>query len=163
MGVTLWEALAAEEPWAGRLDPDIVVEILGAGVPPMPARVEASDELAAVVARACARDAEARYRDAREMALAIESLPGGRNGIASQVEVGAFVQDLMGLDMERRRRRIEDCLADRRAHATSGDPARSRRRRPRAPRGWTARSSRVVLALCAVSLVVILVALMLAP
>jgi serine/threonine-protein kinase len=164
MGVTLWEAIVAEEPWAGRSDPEIVAEILGAGVPPVPARVGASDELAVVVAHACARDVQARYRSAREMAQAIESLSRGRNGIASHVEVGAFVRDIMGLDMERRRRRIVDCLAARRAaspSAPSGRAARSTRHG--APRRWTATPSRVVLALCAVSVVVIVVVLLLAP
>jgi serine/threonine-protein kinase len=101
---------------------------------PIP-RADAPRELADVIARALARDRNARYADAREFARAIEQAMSAHGGIASADEIAASLREAHGTELEAQRTRQHRVLDDARSRgdasqlATQPRPARPRRTR----------------------------------
>lgn len=117
LGVALWIALAGREPWPDASEAQIFAAVLGEGVPPLASTgLAIAPAIEAIVAKACARDRDARYASARAMLEAIEDV-GRRTGwIASHAEVAALVEELAGGDLDARR----DAIAKARApHVTT--------------------------------------------
>lgn len=76
VGVVMYEALAGRLPHSGRSVEDVLVKILSRdAVPLVSRRPEVGEPLSRVVARAMARDREARYPDAAAMRQALLALP----------------------------------------------------------------------------------------
>lgn len=93
MSVVLWEALAGRRLFAGETDVEIAQRVSSAPIPPISAIVPTLAPLDAALARALARDPEARFASARDMAAAIEDCGVL---IASQRAVGETVRALAG-------------------------------------------------------------------
>jgi serine/threonine-protein kinase len=118
MGVTLWMALAGDEPWPGASDAQIVHLATTAGLPPLSASgLTVAPAIEAIVAKACARDPGDRFESARAMLEAIEDLGRHTGWIASHREVAALVEDLAGRELTRRRAAVA------KAQAATPDPS----------------------------------------
>jgi eukaryotic-like serine/threonine-protein kinase len=99
VGVVLWETLVGEKLFTGDSFLEIVTKALDAEVPsPSTLRADVSPELDAVVRRAIVHDLSARFRTAREMAVALEKC-GAR---ATHREVGEWVTKVARDSLERR-------------------------------------------------------------
>jgi serine/threonine protein kinase len=105
MGMTLWLALAGESPWPGAEEAQVLHSILLEGVPSLFQRAPSlGTELAAVVDRACRREASERFQTAREMLDALEAVAATSvGGLARHVEVAEFVEALVGPELSQRR------------------------------------------------------------
>ncbi len=90
-GVVLWEALTATRLFHGDGEGEILSAVIdGASEPPSGAEPSVPPELDAITMRALSRDPDARFADAREMALAIEDAIG----IVPPAEIGAWVAQM---------------------------------------------------------------------
>jgi eukaryotic-like serine/threonine-protein kinase len=78
VGLTLYEMLTGERPWGGRRGAELGLAIVQDSPKPIK-RADVSMELAAIVARAVAKDPNHRFADANEMRDALRSL-----GIAAE-------------------------------------------------------------------------------
>jgi eukaryotic-like serine/threonine-protein kinase len=97
-GVVLWEVLTGEKLFDGESEAEVFGNVLEGIVPPPSTRADLPGELDRVVLRALARDPEARFATALEMAEALATaLPP-----ASRQEVGAWVEELVGDVLARR-------------------------------------------------------------
>jgi hypothetical protein len=67
-------------------------------------------ELEELIRKACHPIPGQRFQSAQEMMLAIEALGRERGWVASQNEVSAFVEGLIGVDLDRRRQRIAQLM-----------------------------------------------------
>ena len=115
MGVTLWMALAGDEPWPGASDAQIVHLATTEGVPPLSASgLAVAPAIEAIVAKACSRDPSARFESAKAMLEAIEDLGRHTGWLASHGEVAAMVEELSGRELSRRRAAV--------ARAQTGEP-----------------------------------------
>lgn len=103
LGVTLWVALAGTDPFPDADEVTLITRIMEQGVPPLSTAAEVAPRLAAIVERACERNPERRYQSAASMIADLEVLARDTGWIASQNDVGTYVQSLVGLDLERRR------------------------------------------------------------
>lgn len=139
LGVTLWIALAGEDPWPDGSEGQLVAQILE-GVPRLSARgVVVAPQIAEIVERACAPDPAARFQTAREMAERIEAVGRDTGWIASHGEVARFLDALLAKDLARRRERIAEALAsleDRVTH-TEIPLVVQRPGGPETPAAWT--------------------------
>lgn len=95
LGVSLWGLLAGCLPWEGSDQAQLLVKILMDGVPPLPESVHVSEELRAIVSKACALKPEDRYPSARAVAQAIEELELTQQ-VATHARVADYVVDAMG-------------------------------------------------------------------
>ncbi|HSC88231.1 MAG TPA: serine/threonine-protein kinase, partial [Polyangiaceae bacterium] len=112
-GVTLWRLLAGRTPWPDLEEAQLLVRILTEGVPPLPDDVELSDELRAVVARACARRPGDRFPSAEAFADALHSLSPQRPGepaVAESSQVAELVYRVAGARTEALRERAAQLL-----------------------------------------------------
>lgn len=103
MGIVLWETLVGARLFEGETNGEILTNVLRARVPAPSARGAALPaDLEQVVLRSLRRDPNARFQTALEMALAIErSTP-----TATRAEVAAWLGDLVGERLERRREEV---------------------------------------------------------
>jgi eukaryotic-like serine/threonine-protein kinase len=126
MGLSLWMCLTREEPWVGASDAQILAMALTVGIPPIhERRPDVPAPLAELIDRACAMDPDARFSSAKEMAdaLARAARESGHE-LATPEDVARTVQDLVGADLEERRRTIaalpapwgEEIITSRRGH-----------------------------------------------
>jgi serine/threonine-protein kinase len=97
-GVVLWEVLTGEKLFDGESEAEVFGNVLEGVVPPPSTRADLPAELDRVVLRALARDPEARFSTALEMAEALQ----GALQPASRQEVGAWVEELVGDVLARR-------------------------------------------------------------
>jgi eukaryotic-like serine/threonine-protein kinase len=134
LGVTLWFAISGKDPWAGANEAQFVESILGDGVPPLGAHISVAPEIGEFVGRACHKEAYERFASAEEMADVIRRFDRERGWVASHAEVSAFVKDLLGVDLERRRELIKVVAATRRAL-----PTERKSRTSESSRAWTPR------------------------
>ena len=148
-GITAWCAYARRAPFASRGESDLVAQILSAGAPALPHEAGVDASLAAVLARACALDAAARFATAGEAGAAFAAAAREGNGLASRAEVGAFVRALFGDDFAARERALRARIAELRPPLPPAGSAR-----PSAPAGasrsraaWSAVAAAIVLAL----------------
>jgi serine/threonine protein kinase len=117
--VMLWEALVGARLFAGDSEGATIGKVLSAPVdPPSVARPGLGDGFDACVMRGLARDRDARFATAKEMAIALQDA-AGRGGLASAHEIGVWVERL-----------AHDDLADRAARITELESARSSRGGP---------------------------------
>ncbi|MBN2025397.1 MAG: serine/threonine protein kinase [Actinobacteria bacterium] len=77
LGVVLYEMLEGANPFAADTPPTVIYNILEKEPPSLEGRVYDMPGLSQVLARALHKDAAARYQDAGEMALDLETLLGG--------------------------------------------------------------------------------------
>ncbi|GMV18252.1 MAG: serine/threonine protein kinase [Polyangiaceae bacterium] len=121
-GIVLWETLTGRRLFEDT-DPFLVMsQVLEAPLSP-PSRLVPgiSPELDAVVMRALARDREARFQTAREMAIAIEhALPP-----ALGRQVGDWVEATVGDELERRGQALERLQREEGSESGSVAPAES--------------------------------------
>lgn len=90
LGIVLWETLAAERLFSRETDFMTFTAITEAQIPPIEeVRPEVGEALAAVVAKALARDRDERYSTAAELATALSDAVGGSDGYSSEQEVSA--------------------------------------------------------------------------
>ncbi len=143
LGVTLWLALTGGEPWPDVTEAQLVRHILEDRLPPMAsAGVMVAPQIEALVARASDPDPSSRFRSAREMADAIETIGRDTGWLASHGDVARYVESLLGVDLERRRERVASALAERRSSAagapdSAAEPASADVPPPAAPpRRW---------------------------
>jgi serine/threonine-protein kinase len=106
LGVTLWLALAREEPWHGASDAQIIREILDNGIPRLDGYAKVAPPISEFVMRACERDPERRFQSAREMARALERFDREHGLIASHAEVASLVSDVLGPALQLRRNAV---------------------------------------------------------
>jgi serine/threonine protein kinase len=105
MAVVLWESIVLKRLFKGDSEAHVFAMVLGGQVhPPSKFRSGVSRELDAVVLRALARDRNARFPTAEEMALALERVV--RPATAS--EVAAWVQMLAAEPLRKRSKQIEE-------------------------------------------------------
>jgi serine/threonine-protein kinase len=106
LGVTLWLALAREEPWHGASDAQVIREILDNGFPPLEGYAKVPAPIAEFVMRACERDPARRFQTAREMAEALRRFEREPGFVASHAEVSKVVSDVLGPALQLRRNAI---------------------------------------------------------
>jgi eukaryotic-like serine/threonine-protein kinase len=125
MGMTLWIALAAVDPWPDLNDAQLVSEILHGELPKLTdtgARIAPGfDE---VIQKACARDPAKRYPTALAMGSAIAELGRSTGWMASHTEVAEFVEELCGDRLESLRSEVRDSHVSFRPPPLSGTPVR---------------------------------------
>jgi serine/threonine-protein kinase len=101
-GIVLWEALTGTRLFAGDNEGQVIMNVLGASVPPPSSlRPEIGAELDAIVLRALERDRGSRFATARELAVALEA-----RGIAAASSVGQWVEETARDTLERRAARV---------------------------------------------------------
>lgn len=110
MGMSMWVVLAGNDPWPDIDEGQLVTEIVSNGVPPVSSVADVPPQVDAIVSRACAMDANDRFQSAREMSQAIEEVARFTGWMASHAEVSAFVEQLLGHDLARRRERVSSVL-----------------------------------------------------
>jgi eukaryotic-like serine/threonine-protein kinase len=123
MGMTMWVALAAVDPWPDLTDAQLVTEILHSELPKLSdtgARIAPGFD--DVISKACARDPAKRYPTASAMGSAIAELGRSTGWMASHTEVAEFVEELCGDRLERLRSEVRDSHVSIRPPAISGTP-----------------------------------------
>jgi eukaryotic-like serine/threonine-protein kinase len=123
MGMTMWIALAAVDPWPDLTDAQLVTEILHGELPKLSdtgARIATGFDH--VIRKACARDPAKRYPTASAMGSAIAELGRSTGWMASHTEVAEFVEELCGDRLERLRSEVRDSHVSLRPPAISGTP-----------------------------------------
>jgi serine/threonine-protein kinase len=128
-GVILWELVVGRRRHAGERNDALFVKLATNALEPLAPvshlRIDAPEELDAIIARATAVDPERRFGTAREMAMAIESVI--RPAMAR--EVAEWVRDVAGARIER--------LADLMKRIEGDGPPRSEPSLPIMPRPST--------------------------
>lgn len=114
-GVLLWEACTLQRLFLSESSATSVVGSLDSVLPPSRVVAGISPALDAVVTRALSREPGDRFPSAEAMLEAIEA-SGER--IASHREVGAWVERLLGLSLERREQALRDARLDASSHAS---------------------------------------------
>src|SRR5262249_20790750 len=102
-----WEALAQRRLFRGGSDADTIRRV-GLVAPPLLSRVapEIGSHLDNVIQRALEKDAARRWGSVRAFAAALEGAARRADRIATSAEVGAYVRDVVGETLHRRRERI---------------------------------------------------------
>ena len=124
MGMTMWIALTAVDPWPDLNDAQLVTQILHGELPKLSetgARIASGFE--DVVKKACARDPALRYPTASAMGSAIAELGRSTGWMASHTEVAEFVEELCGDRLERLRGEVRDSHVSFRPPPLSSAPA----------------------------------------
>jgi serine/threonine-protein kinase len=120
-GVVLWEALAGRQLFQGETEAALLSQVLRCQVPKLSAKGVDAPALQKVLERALEREPEARFATAAEFADALEAC-----GVASQGEVAAWVNALVGEGLAARAKEV-DALDSLEVEAAAPSPkARSR-------------------------------------
>ncbi|CAN5420830.1 hypothetical protein BH09MYX1_BH09MYX1_66830 [soil metagenome] len=125
--VMLWEMLVGERMIKGSHPAQVAERILfGKATRPSEMNADIGPDLDAIVMKGLERDAEARFKSAREMADALEAL-----GPALRSDVAAMVEARVGEEVAARQKRIEELATvfDLPAPVEPSAPASSRSRR----------------------------------
>ncbi len=102
--VVLWEVLTGKRLFDGPSQGSVVSNVLtGKVLPPSEHNGDVPNSLDAIVLKGLARDPQARFQTAREMALSLER----EVGFVSQSEVSAWVLSVAGPELEQRAARLE--------------------------------------------------------
>jgi tRNA A-37 threonylcarbamoyl transferase component Bud32 len=125
LGVVAWEAMANRRLFKGEDELDTMRRLLDPAPAPMLHQiVEADATVAAVIARALAKDPAKRFPTARAFADAIETAARTADQLAEPAEVAAAVKSLLASDLAERRELLAAALAERgRASAAALPPA----------------------------------------
>ena len=107
MGIVLYEATTGSRPYTGTNDVEVMHAALK-GTYTAPSRIIRSypPELEQIIAKAMAQDPSQRYASAEKMRLALEEWLAKSGSIVSQSNVGAFVQQRVGVTLDKRRDKI---------------------------------------------------------
>jgi len=100
--LVFWEVLTGRRLFDADYDHAIVALILRGQVEPPSSFVDVPREVDEIVLRGIARDPEARFRTAREMALALEQVVS----LANPSHVGAWVERLAETDLRKRAEKL---------------------------------------------------------
>lgn len=120
LGVVAWEALANRRLFKCAEEAETVLRVLSDAPAPMLTELVAIDAtIAAVVARALAKDPAKRFADPAEFADALERAARAADMLAQSIEVGASVKSLLGREIEERRNLVREALAERRPVVTA--------------------------------------------
>jgi serine/threonine-protein kinase len=113
LGVTLWCAITGQEPWSAADEAQMMHQILTQPLPSLAASLgePVAPQVEALIHKACHPVAAERFLSAQQMTLAIDALGRERGWVASQHDVAVFVEELLGVDLGRRRERIAQVLA----------------------------------------------------
>jgi len=111
LGIVLYELTTGERLFRGD-DPAHTLELVKSGVIPEPQEVYAKYPagLAAVVKRALARDANARFQTAAEFRDALETYLKAERTMVSPAGVGQLVRRVLGARIEHQRQALRDAL-----------------------------------------------------
>jgi serine/threonine-protein kinase len=114
LGITLWCAITGEEPWQAETEAQLMHHILSTPLPSLGSRLNepVAPEIETLIGTACRAAPSERFQSAEEMTLAIDRLGRDRGWVASQHEVSTFVEHHLGTDLDRRRERVAQALAD---------------------------------------------------
>jgi len=95
VGVILYEMLAGRRPYDGATIAGLVYRIVHEPLPPLPPTLGLPAELTSIVARALAKDPNARYKDLGEMAHALQGVLGrtGDAPLAPEARRKAYEQN----------------------------------------------------------------------
>lgn len=119
LGVVAWEALAGQKLFRGTNELDTLKLVVAALVPPLSSVASfAGKRLDGVLATALARSPEERFASAAAFANALETLARKGDLIATAAEVGAFVRELAGPALDKRRALVRERTAAARVDAT---------------------------------------------
>ena len=123
MGVVIWEMSTGRRLFKAANDAQTYKNIVGADVPALAGwRSDAPKGLDAVIARALARDREARYPTADAMRVDLEAVLRNELGATSHGEVAAAMREHFGDTLEENRRTIREFSRERgRASAADDD------------------------------------------
>jgi serine/threonine-protein kinase len=103
-GVVLWEALAFKRLFKANTEAVTLSRVLSEPVvSPQEHNPDCSDEVAAVCLKALERDVNHRFVSCAEFAAALERAAASSGQLASVSEVGEFVKDVVGSDVESHR------------------------------------------------------------
>jgi len=109
MGVVIWEMSTGRRLFKAANDAQTYKNIVGADVPPLAGwRRDAPPGLDAVIARALARDRDARYPTAEAMRVDLEAVLRSQLGATSHGDVAAAMRDRFGDILEENRRTIRE-------------------------------------------------------
>ena len=109
MGVVIWEMSTGRRLFKAANDAQTYKNIVGADVPPLAGwRRDAPSGLDAVIARALARDRDARYPTAEAMRVDLEAVLRAELGATSHGDVAAAMRDRFGDILEENRRTIRE-------------------------------------------------------
>ncbi len=133
LGVTLWLALSGEELFPGASEAQLLTAILERGIPPLSSTMDAPEQLDELIRRACDRNAANRFQSARAMADAIERVGRETGWLASHAEVADYVEQVAGVDLDRRRALIAERLATGERPSLDGPELAIAKPAPRAP------------------------------
>jgi serine/threonine-protein kinase len=113
LAVVLWELFVGRRLFRRDNELETIMNVLTGPIPPVSSALAGADaELDAVCARALAREPAQRFSSMRAFADALELAAGGLGLSATHEEVGAFVVDLAGEELERRRERVRQRIAE---------------------------------------------------
>jgi eukaryotic-like serine/threonine-protein kinase len=109
-GVMLYEAVTGDSPWKD-LTNAAVTHALGSGrIPRLMEAAEAHPELAAICDQAMAVDPDDRYATADELRAALEEFVREQHLELDRVQLGAYVESMLGEVRERTRQVIDEQL-----------------------------------------------------
>lgn len=113
VGVMLWEAIVGRRMWKGVPDMGVIHGLMQGELPSLRAAVpDVPADLEAIVARALARDPEARFATAADMQHAIEAHIATRAERPTARDVGKFVAATFAEDRAKVKALIESQLRD---------------------------------------------------
>jgi eukaryotic-like serine/threonine-protein kinase len=112
MATVVWETLTNRRLFRGKNDADTLLRVVGQVVqPPSSVMPALGAEIDGVLLRALEKRPELRHRSVSEFADALEAAARRSHLLATHAEVGAFVQDLVGAQIDRRRERLRERIA----------------------------------------------------
>jgi serine/threonine-protein kinase len=110
LGVVLWEALAGTHLFRAGGDGETLQRVLACQVPRLAVVKTELAPLDAVVAKALARDPDARYASAEAFGEALERAAAPHAFVATHLSVGRFVREVVGAQLEERRRLVREAI-----------------------------------------------------
>ncbi len=112
LGVVLWEMVAGERLFAGASMGDTIKNVLSAPVPSLSEyRMDCPLGLEEVIFRALARDREARFRDAAEMAQELRAALAEEEKVVRARDLAGWVQSLFPHDQDRQQGLVQNAVS----------------------------------------------------
>jgi len=108
LGVVLWESLAGKRLFRGSNDAETIDRVQHAPIPRVSEIADVGNALDDVVARALARDRDARFATAEAFGATLQDAARAAALVATAADVGAHVRSVAGDEIERRRAAARD-------------------------------------------------------
>lgn len=130
-GVVAWETIAGQRLFRGANDAATLLMIISGEPPPglRARRADVSPALEAAIMSALQRRLDRRVATAAALRVLLEEALADSGGLAAPEEVGQFVRDLVGADLEKRRARAASVVELRSQIASVSASAERRARR----------------------------------